>query len=204
MLRQPEFVEQRVEPEIRPVLRAGEALRTEQVFLDRRATERVGPLESAPHSSRLIEQKGLPVMSWSTSRIRPDDDWSNPLITLISVVLPAPLGPLTPGTSPAGRLNEMSSNTRRPPNRLVMASACSAGAAARPRIVSPVNAGTELMRASPLRYSDGSRTTPAKGQRRSPFRIAQYPCGDNRASSRRTRVRPNDLGCVCEWVWRIG
>src|SRR4051794_15707343 len=56
-------------------------------------------------------------MSLLSIDTRPALGASSPVITLKSVVLPAPLGPMRPVMRPAGALNDTLSTARLPPNR---------------------------------------------------------------------------------------
>src|SRR5438309_10157955 len=94
----------------------------------------------------------MAVTSRSPRRMRPDDGANMPHITLINVVLPAPLGPITPSTSPEGTWNEIPSKTFRPPNCLAapsIRSACAVSVTA----ASDDKMGTGLILA-PLEWLD--------------------------------------------------
>jgi hypothetical protein len=54
--------------------------------------------------SRQIWWLGRPVIGWSANRISPAVGLTVPVITLNSVVLPAPLGPMMARTSPSSTL----------------------------------------------------------------------------------------------------
>src|SRR5258707_952890 len=69
-------------------------------------------------------------MSVPSSTIRPSSGWSEPLMQLNSVVLPAPLGPMSPTISRGSMVSETSRFATRPPKRLVHRSICSRGATA--------------------------------------------------------------------------
>ena len=60
-----------------------------------------------------------------SSRRRPDRARVKPQMTLNSVVLPAPLGPMTPTIAPRGTQNETASSAVIPPKRTVTASTSS-------------------------------------------------------------------------------
>ena len=54
--------------------------------------------------SRQIWWLGWPAIAWSANRIAPALGLTVPVMTLKSVVLPAPLGPMTARTSPSSTL----------------------------------------------------------------------------------------------------
>ena len=60
----------------------------------------------------------MPVITRSPRRMSPASGWFRPQMTLRSVVLPAPLGPMMPTISPAPKAAEMSSSARTPPNEI--------------------------------------------------------------------------------------
>ena len=79
------------------------------------------PCRRAGWSARCVKRSTLPL-----HRARRGS--TNPQITLNSVVLPAPLGPMTPRTSPAATSSETGSSAVMPPNCTV--SSCAANTAA--------------------------------------------------------------------------
>src|SRR5436189_1933143 len=66
-------------------------------------------------------------MSSPPKRIRPDCDESSPVNCPISVVLPAPFGPMMACSSPCGTASMTSSEAITPPKRLVSPSIASSG-----------------------------------------------------------------------------
>src|SRR6266496_6262 len=95
-----------------------------------------------------------PTRLWPSSDICPAVGARNPVIRLNTVVLPAPLGPMSPSTSPGCRANDRSETARRPPKTLLSPRTSSnamaspdleTDAAARPRCPRPVHdAGDSL------------------------------------------------------------
>src|SRR6476619_2450756 len=79
-------------------------------------------------------------MSSPANAMRPVSGASSPEIWLISVVLPAPFGPITPCSSPGRTSNVTSSVTRRPPKFLVKFSMRSTGSATEHPLQSPHHA----------------------------------------------------------------
>src|SRR5262245_45824557 len=79
-------------------------------------------------------------MSCPAKTMRPASGWTRPEISLISVVLPAPLGPITACSSPSRTSRVTSSVTTRPPKLLRSASMRSAGSATAP---APEHRGNE-------------------------------------------------------------
>src|SRR5438128_12684445 len=68
-------------------------------------------------------------MSRPSKRTRPASGLSSPLSCPIKVVLPAPFGPITACSSPAGTSSVISSDASTPPKRLVTPSICNSGSA---------------------------------------------------------------------------
>src|SRR5688572_22839538 len=68
---------------------------------------------------------GRDVMSRPSSRTAPRSGRRRPIMTLRAVVLPAPLGPMTPRASPSWMASESPSRTRRDPKALVTPSSSS-------------------------------------------------------------------------------
>src|SRR5215472_16890049 len=60
----------------------------------------------------------IPVITRLARRISPTSGRLKPQITLSSVVLPAPLGPMMPTISPARNVAETRSRARTPPNEI--------------------------------------------------------------------------------------
>src|SRR5499426_4473269 len=79
--------------------------------------------------SWLRRYTGTAVMSAPSKRMRPALGASSPVSWAISVVFPAPLGPMTACSSLRGTSSEMASEATTPPKRLVRASICSSGSA---------------------------------------------------------------------------
>src|SRR5580704_1240025 len=77
-------------------------------------------------------------------RISPLSGWTAPVMTLMSVDLPAPFSPTIACTSPARSSNETSSSARTPGYDLVMLTACSSGMSG----ISHLVIETRLIRAS--------------------------------------------------------
>src|SRR5262245_32333043 len=69
--------------------------------------------------SALRRWMGSAVMSRPAKATRPESGAISPVSSPISVVLPAPFGPMTACSSPAGTLSVMSSDATTPPKRLV-------------------------------------------------------------------------------------
>src|SRR3954464_1319057 len=61
-------------------------------------------------------------MSWPPKKMRPASGASSPASWPISVLLPAPFGPMMACSSPAGTTSEMSSDATMPPKRLLKCS----------------------------------------------------------------------------------
>ena len=57
----------------------------------------------------------MPTRDRPSIRISPDETGMSPEMTRISVVLPAPLGPMTPTASPAATSSETSNRARKEP-----------------------------------------------------------------------------------------
>jgi len=70
---------------------------------------------------------GRPVMTAPSKRASPPSAGSSPVTTLKSVVLPAPLGPMTDRSSPRPTPNEAPSTAARPPKNFVTPSTSSSG-----------------------------------------------------------------------------
>src|SRR5215216_2639675 len=68
-------------------------------------------------------------MSWPSNRMRPELGASSPVSWPISVVLPAPFGPMIACSSPRGTSSEIWSEATTPPKRFVSPSICSNGSA---------------------------------------------------------------------------
>src|SRR5207247_11171763 len=68
-------------------------------------------------------------MSCPRNRIVPEVGLSRPVMQLTKVVLPAPLGPMTPRISPLPMVRSTPPTAARPPKRLVMERASRSGAA---------------------------------------------------------------------------
>ena len=60
-----------------------------------------------------------PPISWSLKRMEPDVGVSAPEMQLKHVVLPEPLGPISPRISPCFTSNDTALSAVKPPNRLV-------------------------------------------------------------------------------------
>ena len=100
------------EAEARPDAR----LHRERDVLQRReARQDRGDLERAREPARARACTGSRVTSSPPNRMRPASGASSPEIWLISVVLPAPLGPIIACSSPGATSSETSSVTRSPP-----------------------------------------------------------------------------------------
>src|SRR5439155_2062734 len=72
-----------------------------------------------PMPSRATRCGGSPRSGVPSNVISPASGRWTPLTQLSSVVLPAPLGPITPSTSPSATSNVTPSSAATPPNRLV-------------------------------------------------------------------------------------
>src|SRR5579863_3894666 len=93
-----------------------------------------------------------PAMSWPAKRILPAVGANSPDSRLISVVLPAPLGPMTAWISPATRSSDMPSTAFRPPNCRTTARAVSTGSAM--RFLRPVHEAADAPRQQQHRQDD--------------------------------------------------
>src|SRR5262245_37828173 len=73
-------------------------------------------------------------MSAPPKQMRPASGVSSPVSCAISVVLPAPFGPMTACSSPASTVRVILSDATTPPNRLLSFSICNSGSVtAQPR-----------------------------------------------------------------------
>src|SRR5438270_12523997 len=66
-------------------------------------------------------------IGWPRSQPSPDEGASRPSRTFTAVVLPAPLGPRKPKTSPRGTVMDRPASAILPPNRLVRSTVWMAG-----------------------------------------------------------------------------
>src|SRR4029079_17911333 len=75
---------------------------------------------------RVVMRSGRqPVMSWPSKRSRPAVGASTPVTRLNSVVLPAPLGPITAWMAPGSTTRSTSATAVNPSNDFVSLSTCS-------------------------------------------------------------------------------
>ena len=82
-------------------------------------------LERARQPERAAPMHRQRVMSWPAKRMRPASGVNWPVSCAISVVLPAPFGPITACSSPAATASVRSSVATMPPKRLARLSTCS-------------------------------------------------------------------------------
>src|SRR5438093_4416554 len=100
---------------------------------------------------RAIRWAGRLLMIRPWNRISPDEGGRLPLMRLISVVFPEPLGPITPSTSPRARWKSTSSSARTPPkDRLTDAPSSSMAIGGRSEAVR-ADVSQERPRRQPLR-----------------------------------------------------
>src|SRR4051812_29597859 len=83
------------------------------------------------------------VRSLPSSVIRPESEWQRPEITSKSVVLPAPLGPMIPTTSPGDASRLTSVSAQMPPNRTVTSETLSIQPPNRPHATTTVGLTSE-------------------------------------------------------------
>ena len=124
----------RVAPEAEGV--AGMRLHGERHVVERREVEEQrGDLERAREPQRRCAARpAARVMSRPSKRMRPASGAISPVSWPISVVLPAPFGPMMACSSPRGTSSAMSSEATTPPKRLLRPSICSSGSGtAQPR-----------------------------------------------------------------------
>src|SRR5580700_5782167 len=83
-------------------------------------------------------------MSVPSKRTLPCCGATSPAIRPISVVLPAPLGPITAWNSPGGRSSVMASAATTPPKRLLNPSICRSGSAIAAALEQPFDAAVHI------------------------------------------------------------
>jgi hypothetical protein len=86
-------------------------------------TSRRWNVRARPRAARSAGE--VPVTSWPDRRTRPDDGGRSPHSASNSVVLPAPLGPISDVIEPAATSSEAPSTAVSPPKRTVISSATS-------------------------------------------------------------------------------
>src|SRR5208283_3657030 len=85
-------------------------------------------------------------MSLRSKRMAPSCGATSPASKLTSVVLPAPLGPMTAWNSPGGMSSVMASAATTPPKRLVRRSICRSGLVMAPPLQQPFDAAMQIDR----------------------------------------------------------
>src|ERR1700722_8977495 len=104
------------------------------------ATRTLSAAVSEPKSSRRWNVRARPrrarrfgplrAMSWPFMKMSPWSGRCSPVMTLNNVVFPAPLGPISPVTSPADAVSETPESAVTPPKRTATARTSSAAASA--------------------------------------------------------------------------
>ena len=145
-----------------------------------------------PRPSRARRAGERPVTSTPSSETVPESGAWKPLRTLTSVVLPAPLGPISPSASPGSSARSTSFSTRSPAKAREMPSARRAPLGrsidrpASPATASPAPA-VAPERSGPAAAARTARRPPGRRSTRSASRSSS-PAGSGRGRSRRGRA----------------
>src|SRR5207244_2522814 len=100
-----------------------------------------------PIPRRAIRYGGMPLIDASSHRMSPASGRVSPLMQLSRVVLPAPLGPMTPSTWPGSTVKVTPARALTPPNRLLISRTASRLMPA-PTLTLPRERGREIARGS--------------------------------------------------------